>query len=177
VYGLGLIDVPRNMGADGISPGRAVRVVDKDDLDTASDLWHQTIGTEVRQFTFNPQTPRVFFVQPGVPVGATKVWVHTVYAAKPDAIPNTGSKGAEIYSLSGSNTTLLSIQDSNVDDMLMYVIARANMRPGSASSADMAAKATAMFTGSINAQVLAMTGNNPNLKMLPMVTNVIGQAS
>jgi hypothetical protein len=48
------------------------------------------------------------------------------------------------------------------------VLARAYMKDAEfANNANQAAAATQLFTGSINAQVAALTGVNPNLRSLP----------
>ena len=167
VYGHFLQTITRNMGADGLTPGRAIRVVDREILDVNSPDWHTSALTPTGQFTFDPRFPKVFYVNPGVPATGAW-WVEASYLANPVEIPIGGS-----YGMDGTDTTKISVDDKYIDDLTSYVLARAYMKDAEfAGNANMAAAHTAMFTSSINAQVAALTGVNPNLQSLPMNPNV-----
>lgn len=171
-YGAMLQDVIRNMGADGLTPGRSIRVVDREVLDSSDRDWHTKTGTP-SQYVFDPRNPKVFYVSPGV-APAASVWVELSYLADPQPLPNTGN----LYAHDGMSTTKLSIDDRNVDDLYNYVLARANLKDAEfGGNANLAVQFTNLFVASINAQVLALTGVNPNLKMLPMNPSVPAQAS
>jgi hypothetical protein len=167
VYGNFLNDVVRNMGQDGATPGRAVRVVSREVLDSQNPDWHTIAGAgRVDQFVFDPRSPKVFYVTPAV--GPTSTWVEISYLANPVEIPNTGTIAAPLYGADGNSNTAISIDDKYIDDLVNYVLARAYMKDADfASSQPNAAAYTSMFTGSLNAQVQALTGNNPNLSSLP----------
>jgi hypothetical protein len=172
VRGAMLQDVVRNMGADGTVPGRVIRVVDRDVLDASMPDWHTKTGTP-SQYTFDPRSPKVFYVSPGVAQGAN-VWVELNYLADPASVPNTGN----LYAYNGVSTTRLSIDDRNVDDLFSYVMARANLKDAEfGGNAQLTSLFTNMFTSSVNAQVMALTGVNPNLKTLPMSPAAPAQAS
>jgi hypothetical protein len=176
IYGKQFLFATRNMGADGATAGRAVRVGDRRRKDVQSPLWHTITSSEVLQYFFDPQTPRYFYVSPAVPA-SPQVWIEVAYTAQPIQIPNTGTPGAELYKWDGSSTTVISIDDEHVDDLTNYVLARARMKDMAENKPGEASAYTALFTASINAKAAALTGHNPNLKRLPMVAEPAAAAS
>lgn len=174
--GIMLIDLVRNMGLDGMSPGRAVRIVDKQDLDASDPIWHTHVDPVARGVMFNPQTPLTFFVTPGVP--STRTWMELTWAVSPTEIPSGGQPGSEIYKYGGNNTTTVSIDDLYLDDLVNYMVARELMKDSKVGQylarAQMFASA---FLSSLNARAQVLTGNNPNLKTLPFAPDVAGAAS
>jgi hypothetical protein len=173
-YGKSLLDVIRNMGADGLSPGRAVRVVERETLDASSPKWHTEVtDTEVTEYTFDPRTPKFFYVSPGVKAAAA-LWVELSYLANPTDVPYV----ADSMRLAGGSLVPISIDDQYVDDLVNYMLARGHMKEAEvAGNAQLAAGFVSMFTSSINAQSQVLNGVNPNLKSLPMNATPIGQAS
>ena len=176
ILGTQLLDIIRNMGADGLTPGVPVRPVTREVLDTTARGWHATSGTSVLSFVFNPQTPRYFWTYPGVHA-STQVWVEVSYTAQPIKVPNTGTPGSELYAVGGSSTTTLGVSDDMVDDLVNYIVARCLLKAGEGADPGRAAAFTQLFTGGLNAKVTALTGNNPNLKLLPFAPEPVGAAS
>lgn len=172
VYGNYLNDVLRNMGADGLTAGRAVRVVSREVLDSQNPDWHTNVGTgRVDQFVFDPRSPKYFYVTPAV--GGTATWIEISYLANPIEVPNTGTIAVPLYDADGSSTTVISIDDKYIDDLVNYVLARAYMKDADfAASQPNAGVYAQMFTGSLNTQVQALTGNNPNLTQLPFAQQI-----
>lgn len=162
-HGIRLISAPiRNLGADGLTPGAATRVVDRYTLDSSDPNWHIATGKAVRQVVYDPLTPQVFWVSPGVPA-ATDVWLELPWLPEPLEVPAGGD-----YAKDGSDTTKLSIDDRMVDDLMNYVLARAQMRDAEFAVAAGAAGAHAqLFAASINAQAVAAGLPNPKLTGLP----------
>lgn len=176
-YGVQFLGLVRNMGADGVTPGRAIRVVDRDLLDAHNPDWHAaTAATAVKHFVHDPQTPRAFYVTPPVHA-STAVWVDMEWIAQPAKILNTGAPGTELYLWSGASATKLGVHDINADDCVNYIVARALMKSKQAGDINRAAVFAQLFTGSINAQVSALTGHNPNLQRLPFAPEPQGTAS
>lgn len=166
VMGHYLQSVVRNMGSNGSTPGRAIRVADREILDVNSPDWHSETSNTVSQFIFDPRTPKVFYVSPGVPA-ATSVWVEISYLANPVEISVSGS-----YGMDGNDTTKISVDDKYVDDLVNYILARAYMKDAEfATNSNQAAAHSQLFISSINAQVTALTGVNPNLRSLPFNPN------
>lgn len=172
VRGNGVMSVPRLMGADGSTPGRALRVVDRDILDATQPSWHTTIG-QPTQYAFDPRMPQVFHVCPGVSgaPGAPEVWAEVMYLADPAAIPDGD------YAASSGSNTALSIDDKYADDLVNYILARSYLKEAEfAASANLSATHTNLFTSSINAQAVAQVGVNPNLTTLPMTPSLLAAA-
>ncbi len=176
ILGTQVLDVIRNMGSDGVSAGRPIRVVKRETLDVESPNWHSTTGSAVSSYTHDPRNARYFYVTPGVPASPA-VWAEVSYTAQPTKIPNTGAPGSELYLVGGSSTTVIGVADEFVDDLVNYVVARANMKNAEQGDMNKASAFSAMFTGSLNSKVAAITGNNPNLKFLPFAPEPIGAAN
>lgn len=176
ILGMQLLSLNRNMGASGASPGRTIRVVDRDVLDAQLSGWHTVTGTEVREFTYDPQVPRYFYVSPGVHA-STAVWVEAAYNAQPIRIPAGGNPGSEVYLFSGSNATKISLADEYMDDLVNYTAARARMKNNDVTGEGNANIFAQMFLGSLNSKVQAVSGSNPNLKQLPFTVGATGASS
>jgi hypothetical protein len=163
LIGLG---VPRNMGTAGVAPGRAIRPVDRATLDVADPLWHTRTGPYVTSFVYDPNTPKVFYVSPGVPA-TPPVWVEVSWVPDPYVIP-VGNTGQE-YAGSGSSNVKLSVDDRNVDDIVNYMLARAEMRDAEfAEQQGVAGFYASAFVSSINVQAVAAGLPNPRLRSLPV---------
>ncbi len=81
--GIALIDVVRNMGADGETPGRVISIVEQDELDSADPDWHAADpSAAIEQFVFNDKNPLVFYTTP--PSGGNN-YVEMVYSKTPTA--------------------------------------------------------------------------------------------
>jgi len=66
-----LIDVVRNMGTDGATPGRAVTPIDRKILDDQRPNWHTETGVaEVKHYSFDDRDPKHFYVYPPQPSSA-----------------------------------------------------------------------------------------------------------
>lgn len=169
VRGLFLNDIICNMGADGTRPGDAVSVVLGEMLDGYDRGWRGRRSTgPIEHFIFDPRTPQSFEVYP--PPGPGGAWVEASYIELPADIP--APEGGE-YGPAGSSTQTLSIGDRWRDDLLNFTLARSWMKDaeeaGNAANVQLYA---GLFINSINAQVAALTGQNPNLKMLPMIPDI-----
>lgn len=80
---LGLIDVPRNLGTDGATPGAAVRMARREILDTLNPNWHaSTPSAVVKHFCFSSLDVKHFYVYPPQPATGTGQ-VEIVYPAVP----------------------------------------------------------------------------------------------
>ncbi len=174
IFGTQLLHLLNNMGVDGMTPGRAIRLTSRELMDSQNADWHTVAKSVVDCFMFEPETPRHFLVTPGV---TGSLWVRAAYTAQPAKIPNTGTFGAPKYAWDGADNTLISIGDEHVDDLVNYVMARSWMRNSqNAGDPQKVAQFSGLFLQSINSKVAAITGNNPNLKKLPFAPEPVGQA-
>lgn len=176
IYGTQLVSLIANMGPNGTTLGRAIRLIDRKSLDTLDPNWHTSTAAVVTSYSYNPATPRYFFVHPGIPA-TPAVWVMAAFTAQPIRIPNTGTSGSPLYLKAGSSTTTISVADEFRDDLVNYCVARAHMKNAEWADPAQAIAYTSMFTGSLNAKVAALTGTNPNLKRLPLAPEPVGAAS
>lgn len=176
IYGTQVLNLLCNMGANGLTPGDAIRVLDRRLQDTQVRDWHTRTGLIVRGYLSDPLTPRYFHITPGVPAGGS-VWVRMSYTARPLQVPAGGAPGSAVYGYEGASTAVIPIDDEYLDDLVNYVVARENMRETEWSDADKATYFEGLFVQSINAKVTTLTGANPNLKRLPLATAPVGAAS
>lgn len=80
--GIQLLDVIRNMGTGGSTPGRAITRIDREILDEQRPDWHsETAAAETKHFMFDLRDPKHFYVYP--PQHATPGKVEMVYASAP----------------------------------------------------------------------------------------------
>lgn len=81
--GVQLIDVPRNMGTNGTTPGRAIRIAMREILDAQLPNWHAaTASATVVHYMYNMLDPKRFYVYPPQPA-SNRGYVELVYGAAP----------------------------------------------------------------------------------------------
>lgn len=173
VRGIMLLDIIRNMGADGLTPGRPIRIIPRESLDNIDQDWHSTESTVVEHFSFDPRMPEYFYTSTAVPV-SPDVWVEVAYAANPDEVPYSG---APTYGFLGASMATISVEDRYVDDLVNYIAARAYLKDSEiGSNAAMAQLYATLFMSSLNAQTAILTGVNPNIAFLPFAPEPMTQA-
>lgn len=169
IRGRQVLSPRRNMGDDGETVGRAIRLVERDVLDAQNLDWHLETGRAVLEACYDPATPRYFSVWPGVP-DDRDVWIELAYAADPIDVPAGGAPGSELYAFAGSSTAVIGIDDQYLEEAVDYTVARANLKDSKYAEPQMAAYHSARFLQALNAKVAAVTGTSPNLTVLPGVT-------
>jgi hypothetical protein len=87
---LRLLDITRNMGADGNTAGKIISPVDRKHLDYSNLLWPAATGdTEIDNYSYDKENPRIYYVTP--PAHATtQVWVEMQVSQLPTAVAATG---------------------------------------------------------------------------------------
>lgn len=110
--GIQLLDVIRNMGVGGATPGRAITRIDREILDEQRPNWHsETASAETKHYMFDPRDPKHFFVYP--PQHATPGKVTMVYAASPTDLADL------------ETTTVITLDDIYSGVLLDYILYRA----------------------------------------------------
>lgn len=153
-----LVDVVRNLGTDGSTPGNAVRLVSREILDAQLVGWHSsTAAAAVKHFVYTPLDPKTFYVYP--PNTGTG-YVEIVYVAAPtDAAVN-------------GNITL---DDIYVTALLNYILYRAYSKDAEyANNSQLAAAYYASFQGLLQGKVTAEAASNPNQALAAMNPNLPG---
>jgi hypothetical protein len=60
-----LLDIKRNMGRDGLTPGRVVTVISRENLDRVDPNWHASRRSDVTfHYIYDPKQPRAYYVYP-----------------------------------------------------------------------------------------------------------------
>lgn len=87
--GIQLLDITRNMGTDGDTPGKSISIIDRVLLDQVSPKWHYFERANIiEHFVYSEKYPLIFYVCPGAH-SSIQTWVELVYVAKPDTMAAT----------------------------------------------------------------------------------------
>lgn len=86
--GVQLMDIVRNMGAAGTTPGNPITLIDRQVLDTMYPSWHSmTAEATIKHYIYNEQYPKVFYVFPP----NTGTYVEAIYGATPPIVSAGGN--------------------------------------------------------------------------------------
>lgn len=147
--GVQLIDVVRNMGTDGNTPGRAIRIVMREVLDAQVPNWHNaTPAAEAKHYTYTVLDPKTFYVYPPQP-SSNQGYAELVYGAAPvDATINGAITLDDIY------------QNVLVD----YILYRAYSKDTEyAADQNRAATHQSAYIASLTGKAKVEAGVNPNM--------------
>lgn len=154
--GLRLIKITRNMSdaSGGATGKRAVRLVNVDILNAQDPDWHDptatgssTHGTTVKNYVFDDDDPRVFYVYPGA--SSTSTFLEIVYSKSPTDLTT------------GSST--IDIDDTYANAIMDFVLYRAYLKDAEyAGNAQRANNHYQLFLSSIGAGGQAQLLLDPN---------------
>jgi len=153
-----LIEVVRNTNSAGTAPGRAIRLVDRTEIDSAYPQWHSSAAVggarhkaEVKNYTFNEHDPRTFYVFPGV-LAADTVYVDAVYSITPAA------------AVAGQN---LSVSDYFAEVVTNYVLYRAFLKESEFGGGNERAQLyLQLFLSAVGEDIKVAKTSSPNAKRL-----------
>jgi hypothetical protein len=157
---ISLIDIVRNMGTNGTTPGNSIRTVSREILDTQVPNWHSaTPSATVKHFVYTPLDSKTYYVYPPQPTTG-QGYVELVYAAAPtDAL------------IDG----VISIDDIYVTALISYILFRAYSKDAEyANNAALAGTYYQQFQGLLQGKVTAETVSNPNQALAPFNPNLPG---
>ena len=141
-----LLDVVRNMKADGITSGRPIRRTDRQLLDDSDPDWMtMRPKAEVRQYVYDDRVPKSFFVYPPV-VAGTKVELQDA------ALP------ADITSMAGT----LGIGAEYLEAVVNYVCYRCNSKDSEFANGAIAAAFYQAFEASLGMKTQSQQAASPN---------------
>jgi len=145
-----LLAVTRNFDATGLIPGRAIRLVPRDVLDSTLPDWHSTTASpQVQNYVFDPTMPEQYYVYP----------------------PNNGLGKAEItYAVAVADftdpATVLPLSNVYQTALFDYVMFRAHQKDGDFSAGQEIAQAYLQaFTTFVGTNNTGQLENSPNQKM------------
>lgn len=146
-----LLDIYRNMGSSGTTPGRGVRVVSKKLMDAFNPSWHtDAAATASQNFIYDPQDQRAFWVYP----------------------PSNGVGHLEInYAQVPADLTLVSqaikINDQYANALENYMLYRAALKQTEFAAGQATAEAYfKMFIVAVKAKSDADDDNSPNKSLI-----------
>ncbi len=144
--GVALIEVTRNMGTNGSTPGNAIRVCSREILDAQYPGWHSSAQTVAPvHYTFAPNNQKGFFVYPPN-TGAG--YVEVVYNASPSDVSATGT---------------LQIDDVWMPSIINYTMHRAYSKDAEyAANAQLAQAYYQAFVASLTGRTNAEQAISPN---------------
>lgn len=91
-----LLDVTRNMAANGTTSGRPIRRTDRQLLDDSDPDWQTgRQNAEIRQYTFDDRMPKVFYTYPPAIAGTKVELFDAALPADIDSIDDSLGIGAE----------------------------------------------------------------------------------
>lgn len=116
-----LIDVPRNMGSNGATPGRAIIYTPRAVLDECIPDWHtHSTSTTAKRYAYDPNDPLVYFIYPPQPA-VNPGYVDEVYASAPTNCTLNGVEG-------GVSDSVIALADVHESDLINYIIYRALLK-------------------------------------------------
>lgn len=155
--GVQLIDVVRNMGTNGTTPGRAVRITMREVLDSQLPDWHsETPNSVVKHYVYSLLDPKNFYVYPPQPA-AGQGYIELVYGASP------------------TDTTLngpITLDDIYQNVLVDYILYRAYSKDTEyAADQNRAATHQNAYIAALTGKAKVEVGANPN-SMAPANPNV-----
>jgi len=164
--GILLLDVTRNMGSGGSTPGNAIRLTTREVLDAQKPTWHTDANAlgYVQHYIYDTRDPKTFYVYPKAP--ATAWYAEVVYSAAPTDC-----------SLGGT----IQIDDIYANALLDYVLYRAYSKDAEyAANANLAIAHYQAFANAIGLKTQNDMSRNPNATIgnqayNPTIPHVNGQ--
>ncbi len=154
--GLRLIKITRNMSdaSGGATGKRAIRIVDRDILDSQEPNWHDpTVSgdaahtTTVKHYVFDEDDPRSFYVYPGA--SSTSTFVEIVYSASPTDLANTSA--------------VIAVDDTYGNAIVDFVLYKCYMKDAEfAGNAQRANQHYSLFASSLGQGAMAQELLSPN---------------
>ena len=144
--GVQLLDVIRNMGTGGATPGRSIRRTDRQNIDDYDQYWHMaTPSAEISQFTYDDRMPKNFFVLPPAVAGTQ---IQGAYVAIPAAVT--------------ALTDNLDLALENMDAVVNYICYRAKSKDSEYANAAEAAAFYGAFNDALGVTQQGQMAASPN---------------
>jgi hypothetical protein len=113
-----LIDIARNLGTAGNTPGYAVTFVDRKQLDKSNPNWHAApSSTVVRHWAYDRANPKVWWCYPPQPAAGPFSRIEKDVSIVPPPLTIEGVEGA-------TATSALSIDDAWINALLEFMVSR-----------------------------------------------------
>ena len=158
--GIRFVDTPRNMGLDGLTPGKAIRQVDRIVLDTQRPDWHsEPANASVMHTVFDKRNPKKFYVYPPQPA-VSQGHLELVYSASPPEVSPSVNPPTDITDFVAGD--VLTIDDIRSNALLNYMLYRAYSKDAEyAANAALAAHYYKAFATSLQAKEMVDAAVEP----------------
>lgn len=144
--GVQLLDVVRNLGMDGATPGRAVRRIDRQLLDDQMPDWHMAKkAAKIKHFTFEDRAPKDFYVYPPAVAGTQ---VEALYSELPPAVD--------------SEAQSIDMPAEYLNAMVNYMVYRALSKDSEYANGQIATLQFQAFVDAVADPANKATANSPN---------------
>lgn len=147
-----LLAIYRNMGTNGTTPGRAIRIISREILDSFNPYWNTDTATaEVRNYIYTNQDQTAFYVYP----------------------PNTGTQYVELnYSAQPADLTaetqVIPIFDVFQSALVDYILYRACSKDAEyAPGLQLASQYSAAFVAAVQGKTESEITNDPSMALGP----------
>lgn len=159
--GIRLFDITRNMGADGNTPGPAIRIIDREELDALDPNWASAApANDIVHYVFDGRNPTIFYTYPGGTAGRT---VEAVFQATPTAATINGVDG-------GLSDSPIALNDVYEPPLRSYVMHRAYAEDTDASDQAKADRHWNMFLQQLGLKLPLDKTFDPNRNAPPRDT-------
>lgn len=150
-----LLDIPRNMAADGTTPGRAIRQTERETLDATLPTWHSAPASAVvKHYMFNLLDPKAFYVYP------------------PQPAVNPGKVEMIFGALPPDATTTITVDDIYETVLIDYMLYRAFSKDSEYADVVKADKHYAAFETGVTGKARMEVGTNPAARAPANTTNL-----
>ncbi len=146
--GVQLIDMVRNMGTNGTTPGRAIRIVMREILDAQMPTWHlATPAAEVKHYMYTMLDPKNYYIYPPQPA-SNQGYAELVYGATPALATINGP---------------ITIDDIYQNVLVDYILYRAYSKDTEyAADQNRAANHQSTYIAALTGKMKIEAGVNPN---------------
>ena len=145
--GVQLLDVVRNLGMDGLTPGRAVRRIDRQLLDDQMPDWHAAKkSSKIKHFTFEDRAPKDFYVYPPAVDGTQ---VEALYSELPPTVD--------------SETQSIDMPAEYLNAMVNYMVYRALSKDSEYANGQIATLQFQAFVDAVTDPANKAVANSPNM--------------
>lgn len=146
--GVQLIDVVRNMGTNGNTPGRAIRIVMREILDAQVPNWHAaTPAADTKHYMYSMLDPKNYYVYPPQPASG-QGYAEVIYGATPAAATINGA---------------IALDDIYQNVLVDYILYRAYSKDTEyAADQNRAATHQSAYIAALTGKAKVEVGVNPN---------------
>jgi hypothetical protein len=147
---LKLVRVTRNMGTGGSTPGKAIRLLDIDHMNSFSPDWHSaSAAAEVKGYIFDANAPKMFFVTPPQPP-SNQGYIEYLASSVPTEIIDPA--------------TTITVDDVFLPVLVDYVVARCIASESSEGSTQKAGFYFGLVAQALGLDTQAVRATDPNVE-------------